>query len=131
MGIASAKTDFQSIDAYIVAQPEVVQPALRQVREVLREALPEADEVISYQIPSLRLNGRNVLHFAGYKCHYAIYPLSAGMLEAFREELGARLSGKATARFAIEEEVPGELIRRMAVFRAEEVGTRKGTTSKR
>jgi uncharacterized protein YdhG (YjbR/CyaY superfamily) len=120
-----ANTDFRSVDEYIEAQPEVVQPALRRVRAVLRQALPEAEEVISYQIPSLRLNGRNVIHFAGYKGHYAIYPLSAGMIEAFGEELRGRLSGKATARFSLEEEVPEGLIGRMGVWRAGEVGARK------
>ena len=52
---AMAKTDFRSVDEYILAQPKSVQPILRRVRSVIRKAVPAAVEVISYQLPAYKL----------------------------------------------------------------------------
>ena len=61
-----AKTDFKSVDGYIASQPEAVQGALKRVRSIIRKAVPGAEEVISYKIPTYKLHGRPVLYFAGW-----------------------------------------------------------------
>jgi uncharacterized protein YdhG (YjbR/CyaY superfamily) len=66
-----AKTDFQSVDAYIAAQPEAVQGLLERVRAAIRKAVPGAAEVISYRIPTYRLPAGPVLYFAGWKAHFS------------------------------------------------------------
>ena len=60
--------DFKDIDSYILIFPKDVQVLLQQLRETIRKAAPQAEEVISYQMPTFKLNG-NLVHFAAYKNH--------------------------------------------------------------
>ncbi len=113
------KTNFQSVDEYIAAQPADTQPTLQRIRQAIRKALPKAEEGISYQMPVYRLNGRMVLYFAGYKKHYAIYPASRQLIAAL-PELEARIHSKATIRFSHDEKIPVTLITRIAKLRAKE-----------
>jgi uncharacterized protein YdhG (YjbR/CyaY superfamily) len=69
-----AKISFQSVDAYIAAQPAPSQKILSLIRDTIGKALPKAEEVISYSIPAYKLNGSAVLYFAGWKQHYSLYP---------------------------------------------------------
>jgi len=113
-----AKTDFKSIDEYLVTQPAGAQAALRTVRAAIRAAVPDAEEAISYQLPTFKLHGRAIIHFAGWKEHYSIYPATDGLAEAFRKELAGYEISKGTIRFPLSEPVPVKLIGRLAKFRA-------------
>lgn len=73
------KTDFKSVNDYLAAQPASARPVLKQVRDVIRRALPDAEEVISYQIPAYRLHDDRVIYFAGWKRHYST-PSPASLL---------------------------------------------------
>src|ERR1700760_511427 len=84
-----SKPTFASVDAYIAAQPENVHATLERVRRAVRKALPGSDEVISYNIPTYKLDGRAVVYFAAWKQHYSIYPVGAALVEKFGSELGA------------------------------------------
>ena len=120
-----AKTDFKSVDEYIRAQPKGVQPVLRQVRRVIRKAVPSAVEVISYQVPAYKLaEGGPVLYFAAWKQHYSLYPASDELVAAFRGELTPYRASKGTLRFPLSEPVPVKLIERVAKFRAKQAGRR-------
>lgn len=115
------KTDYRSIDAYILAQPAQVQPALHEVRAILRAAWPDAEEGISYQIPVLRLGGKLGLYFAGYARHYAIYPATKGIVEGVGPDLLPYQTSKATLKFALTAPVPAALVRRIADARLAEL----------
>ncbi len=119
-----SKTAHKSVDEYIAAQPEDARAALTRVRSVLRKALPKAEEVISYQIPAYRMNGRIVLYFAGWKEHYSIYPATGRLQEQFEDELAAYKVSKGTIRFPLSGRVPAKLIERIAKFRANEIAAR-------
>jgi len=120
-----AKTDFKSVDEYIRAQPKGVQPVLRQVRRVIRKAVPSAVEVISYQVPAYKFaEGGPVLYFAAWQRHYSLYPASDELVAAFRGELTPYRASKGTLRFPLSEPVPVKLIERVAKFRAEQAGRR-------
>jgi len=109
------------VTEYIDEQPKAAQPALKAVRKAIRTALPDADEVISYQIPAFTLHGRIVLYFAGWKNHYCLYPATARLEKAFARELAKyEASGKGTIRFPLDTPVPARLIARIAKFRAKE-----------
>jgi uncharacterized protein YdhG (YjbR/CyaY superfamily) len=130
-----AKTDYKSVDEYIAAQAPAAQRVLQRVREVIRKAVPDADEVISYQIGAFKLQGRPVLFFAAWKEHYSLYPANARLVSAFKKELAPyEVNNKGTIRFPLDETVPAKLIDRLAKFRAKEVTaelTVKKTTSKK
>ena len=94
-----AKTDFKSIDEYIKSQPSAVQTVLKRVRSTIRKAVPKAEEVISYQIPAYKLQGRPLLYFAGWKEHYSLYPSNARLVAAFKDELAPYRSPRAPSAF--------------------------------
>jgi uncharacterized protein YdhG (YjbR/CyaY superfamily) len=129
-----AKTGFKSVDDYLDSQPEAVRPTLERVRTTIRKAIPNAEEVISYQIPAYKLPGGTVLFFAGWKQHYSLYPATAPLVAAFQEDLARYEVSKGTIRFPLSEPVPAKLIERIAKFRAEEVAeiaATKATAKKR
>jgi uncharacterized protein YdhG (YjbR/CyaY superfamily) len=119
------QAEFASVDAYIAAQSEAAQAALNLVRATLRKAMPEAEEVISYNMPTYTVNGARVLHFAGWKQHYSLYAASAAIVAAFGKELAGYKIQKGTVSFPLSEPVPVRLIARIARFRAKEVAGQK------
>jgi uncharacterized protein YdhG (YjbR/CyaY superfamily) len=112
-----AKTDYKSVDEYIAAQPEPVQAVLRRVRAIVQGAMPDAVEVISYQMPAYRLHGRVVLYFAGWARHYSLYPVGDDLAQ-FKDELAPYEVKKGTIRFPLSQPVPVKLIEAIAKFRA-------------
>jgi uncharacterized protein YdhG (YjbR/CyaY superfamily) len=122
------KTNFQSVDDYIAAQPESIQDTLHRLRAILRKALPTAEEVISYQIPAYKIAGKAVIYFAGWKQHFSLYPVSDPLVEAFRKELAPYKLSKGTIRFPLSSPIPSKLIASIAKFRAKEVQAQSVTT---
>ena len=107
-----AKTNFQSIDEYIAACPPDSQAYLREIRKLIRTLVPDAKEKISYQIAAFERNGKNIIHFAGWKKHVSLYPLPAGD-EAFEAEASKYAGGKGTVKFPLDEPLPMKLIARI------------------
>ena len=118
------KADFHSVDEYIAAQPEAAQAALRRVRSTIVKAVPEAEESISYKMPTYKLHGERMLYFAGWKSYFSLYPVTRSLLEAFKGELGGYEVVKSTIRFPFPAAVPVKLIERIAKFRAGEAKER-------
>lgn len=102
------KIIFNTIDEYIMQFPIEVQEKLKTLRKVIKEAAPEAEEKISYKMPTFTLHG-NLVHFAGYKNHIGFYPAPSG-IEAFKEELSKYKGAKGSVQFPIKESLPYELI---------------------
>jgi uncharacterized protein YdhG (YjbR/CyaY superfamily) len=119
------KTDFKSVDEYIASQPEAAQGVLKRVRNTIRKAVPRADEVISYKIPTYKLRGDPVLYFAGWKLHYSLYPATDHVVAAFKDDLAPYEVSKGTIRFPLSEPVPVKLVESIAKFRAKEVERKK------
>jgi len=118
-----AKTDFKSVDEYIATHSAELQSILRRVRSTIRKAVPDAEEVISYQIPAYKLPGGPVLSFAGWKQHYSLYP-GGRLVVAFKKDLAPYEVSKGTIRFPLSQPVPVKLIERIAKFRAKEAAAR-------
>jgi uncharacterized protein YdhG (YjbR/CyaY superfamily) len=125
----SRKAGFNSIDEYIAAFPEDVQRKLQGLRATIKASAPDAQERISYQIPTFTLKG-NLVHFAAYKKHIGFYPTSSAIRE-FKRELSIYEGGKGTVRFPIDEPLPLKLISKIVKFRVSEnlknaeIGSRK------
>jgi uncharacterized protein YdhG (YjbR/CyaY superfamily) len=126
-----AKADV-GVDGYIARQAREARPVLRRVRSIIRKVLPRAEETISYQIPTYRLHGQNVVYFAGWKRHWSLYP----MTEPVRQALGPALSryefSRGTLRFPLAEPVPTRLVQRIlrALAKAAEGRSRGGATTR-
>jgi uncharacterized protein YdhG (YjbR/CyaY superfamily) len=96
--------------------------SLRKIRAVISDAAPDAEEAIRYGIPTFRLEGGNLVHFAAFKDHISFFPTASGV-EHFRQELSAFPVSKGTIQIPSGIPVPYDLIGRITRFRAEE--TRK------
>jgi uncharacterized protein YdhG (YjbR/CyaY superfamily) len=111
----------RNVTAYIAGFPQSVRTVLKRVRAIIRKTVPEADEMITYQIPTYKLHGRRLLYFAAWKEHYSLYPSNARLVAAFKRELDGYELSKGTIRFPLSEPVPVNLIGRIAKFRARQV----------
>lgn len=107
-----------NIDEYIAGFPEEVQKILHQVRLTIKNAAPDAEEKISYAIPTFSLNG-NLVHFAAFKNHIGFYPAPSGT-KAFEKELSIYKSGKGSVQFPIDEAMPLDLITQIVKLRVKE-----------
>jgi len=109
----------KDIDAYIAGFPKNIQLLLQQVRTTIQKAAPKAEEAISYAIPTFKLNGSNLVHFAGFKNHIGFYPAPTGM-EAFKKDFARYKTGKGSVQFPLDEPMPTALITRIVKFRMKE-----------
>lgn len=114
-----AKINFHSVDEYIGTFPAEVQDILQNVRQAIREAVPQAEELISYQMPAFKLHG-TVVWYAAWKKHIGLYPRTQGMEAAFKKELSEYEGSKGTIKFPLDKPIPFDLIRKIAQYRAME-----------
>jgi uncharacterized protein YdhG (YjbR/CyaY superfamily) len=110
--IDMAENKYASVDEYIDSFPPDVQEALQEVRRTIRAVVPEAGEKISYQIPTITLDGKYLLYFSGWKEHIALYPIPP-----LDDDLAAAItpyrSGKGTLKFPLDKPIPHDLIARL------------------
>ncbi len=104
-----------SVAEYIAGFPRNVQEILEQIRSTIKQAAPEAEERISYRMPTFTLKG-NLVHFAAFKKHIGFYPMPAG-IEQFQEELSVYQSAKGSVQFPLDRPIPFDLIGRIVQFR--------------
>ena len=107
-----------SIDEYIAAFPEEVQARLQALRATIKAAAPDAQEKISYQMPTFALQG-NLVHFAAFKNHIGFYPAPSG-IQAFEDDLAIYGNAKGSVRFPLDQPLPLDLVSRIVKYRVEE-----------
>lgn len=119
------KKTYQNIDQYIADYSPEVGEILNQIRSCIKEAAPEAQEAISYNMPAFK-QGKVLVYFAAFKNHIGFYALPSGNV-AFQQELSKYKVGKGSIQFPLSQPMPFELIKLMVAFRVEEVenGTKK------
>ena len=117
---------FQTVDAYLSAFPEKVRRSLAGLRKTIRQAAPQAEEVISYNMPAFKWNGM-LVWYAAHKDHIGFYPRASAIL-AFKDELAGYKTSKGAIQFPIEEGIPINLVKKIVKFRLKENGqSHKGT----
>jgi uncharacterized protein YdhG (YjbR/CyaY superfamily) len=109
---------YTTIDEYISQFPPAIQEKLEKLSKVIREAAPEAEEKISYRMPTFALHG-NLVHFAAFKNHIGVFPTPSG-IEAFKGDLSEYKTSKGTIQFPLDKELPFELISRIVKYRVAE-----------
>lgn len=124
--MAGSKRKFQTIDEYMVQFPKNVRDVLEQLRQVIKESAPEAEEAISYQMPAFKLNGI-LVWFAAFKNHIGFYP-KVSAIKAFKRKLGKYKVSKGTIQFSLDEPIPYELVRKIVKFRVKENASKKDRT---
>jgi len=114
----------RTIDEYIAGFPPTVRTILKKVRATVRAAAPDAQEVISYQMPTFKIADGSFLCLGGWKEHYSLYPASDALVAAFKGALTPYRASKGTLRFPLSEPVPVTLIERIAKFQAKDAARR-------
>lgn len=109
----------KNIDEYIADFPKDVQEILEKIRTAIRKAAPDAEESISYKMPTFNLKGHYLVYFAAYKKHIGFYAAPRGNAE-FNEELSAYEAGKGTLQFPLDKPIPYKLISKIVKFRVKE-----------
>lgn len=112
------RPSLESIDAYIQSFPEDIQQRLKAIRAAVKAVVPEAQEKISYQMPTFFYKG-NLVYFAAFHNHIGFYPTPGG-IDAFEADLAAFKRTKGTVQFPHDKPIPLDLITRITAFRAEE-----------
>ena len=110
-------TKFKTVKDYIASKPRDVQALLNQLQGAIRKAVPDAEEMISYQMPSYKLRGVYLLFFAAWKKHISLYPAGDALVENFKHELSQYKRTKGMIQFPLSEPVPVSLIEQIAKFR--------------
>lgn len=129
MGKKGAMPHFETVDDYIASQPREAQRVLQEMRSIIKEAAPEASEVLNYKVPSFTLvpGGKRdqQVMMAGYATFVGFYPFPTTMA-AFSAELKAYKQGKGSVQFPYNQPLPKELILRMVRYRMNEILTEQG-----
>ncbi|GGC32458.1 hypothetical protein GCM10011386_25770 [Parapedobacter defluvii] len=112
--------NINTVNQYLTSIGEDSKRALlERLRAIIKQAVPEADEVISYKMPTYKYNGI-LIYFAAWKNHWALYPANATLKETFKEELSRYKQTKGAIHFPWEEPLPEALITRLVKKRAAE-----------
>lgn len=117
-----AKTDYQNIDEYHSVFPEETRDRMQQIREIIKETAPGAEEVISYQIPAFKIGRKFLIYYAAFENHVSVSsPWSQALLDKFGPELSGLKVSKSVIQFPNKTALPLDLIRRIVAFRKDEI----------
>ncbi len=110
------KLPIKNIDDYMAFQPEKIRETLENLRQIIRETAPEAEEVISYGIPAFKYHGM-LVYFAAYKKHCSLFGGTGSLTEEMKEELKAYKTSKGTIQFTVEKPLHDELVEKIVKIR--------------
>jgi uncharacterized protein YdhG (YjbR/CyaY superfamily) len=116
-----------NVDEYIKGFPFEVQKKLEEMRNIIKKAVPDAEENISYQMPAYNYNG-NLVYFGAHSNHIGFYPTASGVA-AFREELTGYKTAKGSIQFPFNRPLPADLITRIVIYRFNENLKKNGSHS--
>ncbi len=114
--------NFKNIDTYVASFPAEVQTLLQKMRATIQKASPKATEAMKYGIPTFLLNGKNLVHFGGFKKHIGFFPTPSA-ITVFKKDLSKYVCSKGTVQFQLNESVPWGLITKMVKFRVSEINS--------
>lgn len=118
--MADTKPKFQSVDEYISSFPKSSQEALGKIRQTVKKAVPQAEEVISYGIPAFKFHGF-LVYFSAYKAHYSLsFPPPFTLFDVFKTELSEYEKSKTTIQLPMDKALPIKLISDIVKYRAKE-----------
>ena len=111
----------RNIDEYIADFPVNIQARLQEVRDIIKKAVPAAEETISYNMPAFKLNGVHLIYFAGWKNHISLYPFSSAMEASLPEVAAYKISGRGTIQFPVDKPLPVEFVEMIVKLREREI----------
>jgi uncharacterized protein YdhG (YjbR/CyaY superfamily) len=116
--VKAATIKFKTVDEYISTFPASTKKILQQVRKTIKAAAPQAEDVISYNMPASKLNGI-LVYYAAYEKHVGFYPTASG-IRVFEDQLRNYKFSKGAIQFPIDKPMPVALITKIVKFRVKE-----------
>jgi uncharacterized protein YdhG (YjbR/CyaY superfamily) len=113
-----------SVEEYLSQVPEEARAALEKLRQTIKAAAPNTTEVISYQMPTFKYQGRALVGFAAFKNHCSLFPYSTKVFDTYDEELSPFRTSKGTIRFSIDKPLPAALVKKLVKARIKEIESR-------
>ncbi len=126
---ATSNTTFKTVDDYLSTLPTQTKSILKELRKTIKEAAPQAEELISYNMPAFKLNGM-LVWYAAYKTHIGFYPAPAA-IKVFKDELTGYKTSKGAIQFPVEKTIPATLIKKIVKFRINENLTKQKLKEKK
>jgi uncharacterized protein YdhG (YjbR/CyaY superfamily) len=112
----------QEVDEYLRAVEEPKRGTLQTLRSTILEIVPEAQQVISYQVPAFRVRGQTIAGFAAFKDHLSYLPFSGSVLEQLASELAEYTMTKSSLHFPVDHPLPTALVKKLIAVRLAEIG---------
>jgi uncharacterized protein YdhG (YjbR/CyaY superfamily) len=114
------KTKFKTVDEYLSTLSEKAKCLLEDLRKTIKKTAPEAEEVISYNMPAFKFRGRILVYYAAHTEHIGFYPGSTIVNDVFKEDLVNYKTSKGTIQFPIDKDIPERLIKNIIKFRVQQ-----------
>jgi len=114
------KTSAATVDQYLTALPENARTTLEKIRKTIKAAVPKAEEVISYQIPTYKYNGRAFIAFAGFKNHCSVFTMSHAVMKQFKDDLKDYDTSGVTIHFPLDKPLPAALVKKLCAAKITE-----------
>ncbi len=111
--------NYDNVDEYIADFSDEKQQTLQKIRKTIKDEATGALETMSYGMPTFKLNGKNLVHFAAFKEHFSLFPTPSAIV-AFRNELKPYKLSKGTIQFQNDQKIPYDLIKKIVEFRVHE-----------
>jgi len=110
---------FKTVDEYLSTLPTDFRGKIEKLRSVIKQAAPEATEVISYNMPAFRFHGI-LVYYAAHKEHIGFYPANTHVIEQFRDDLKGYETSKGTIKFPMNKPIPVSLVKKIVEFRVKQ-----------
>lgn len=119
MAAAKTRSQARDVDDYLSRLPKASRNALENLRRTIKSIVPEAVEVISYQIPTFKYKGRMLVSYAAFSEHCSFFP-GAHPIEVHQDKLSSYETSKGTVRFLVSKPLPAALVKKLVKTRIEE-----------
>jgi uncharacterized protein YdhG (YjbR/CyaY superfamily) len=114
-----------SVEAYLRSLTPEQRSALEKLREAIAAAAPDVEEGITYSMPGFLLDGKGFVAYAAFKNHYSFFPMSTRAIDAHRDELGPRITGRGTISFEYGRRLPTALVKKVVRTRLRDALARR------
>ncbi len=117
--ITAPERKFKTVEGYFSVLPDQMRIRMEELRQTIRQAAPDAEEVISYNMPAFRFHGI-LVYYAAHKEHIGFYPAGAVVNEVFKDDLAGYETSKGTIKFPLKKQIPLDLVKRIVEFRVKQ-----------
>ena len=116
----------KSVESYVKGLTGESRAAIQKLRETIAAVVPQAEEGITYSMPGFKLGGKGLVSYAAFKDHYSFFPMSSKAIDAHRDELGSRVTGKGTIQLEYGRPLPTALVKSVVRTRLAEATAKRG-----